>query len=180
MDFDVHDINSQGIKGKLCRHTLALVYDRNKDFPVDPRLDAVRFTRKRKVGRPKALGSALTRETPLVVVNGQLQQPGYRGAAVPGGDARPEVGGGDPLVAAIPKVGGGDPLVAAIPASISNNWSSLPMILGNVQVTDSRLQLQPGTSRLPGPQLPPGPPGPSAEPGTSSAEDDVEELTWDL
>ena len=25
-----------------------------------------------------------------------------------------------------------------------------------------------------------GPPGPSAEPGTSSAEDDVEELTWDL
>ena len=98
----------------------ALVYDRNKDFPVDPRLDAVRFTRKRKVGRPKALGSALTRETPLVVVNGQLQQPGYRGTAVPGGDARPEVGGGDPLV-------------AAIPASISNNWSSLPMILGNVQ-----------------------------------------------
>ena len=164
MDFDVHDINSQGIKGKMCRHTLALVYDRNKDFPVDPRLDAVRFTRKRKVGRPKALGSALTRETPLVVVNGQLQQPGYRGAAVPGGDARPEVGGGDPLV-------------AAIPASISNNWSSLPMILGNVQVTDSGLQLQPGTSRLPGPQLPPGP---SAEPGTSSAEDDVEELTWDL
>ena len=163
MDFDVHDINSQGIKGKMCRHTLALVYDRNKDFPVDPRLDAVRFTRKRKVGRPKALGSALTRETPLVVVNGQLQQPGYRGAAVPGGDARPEVGGGDPLV-------------AAIPASISNNWSSLPMILGNVQVTDSGLQLQPGTSRLPGPQLPPGP---SAEPGTSSAEDDVE-LTWDL
>ena len=145
----------------------ALVYDRNKDFPVDPRLDAVRFTRKRKVGRPKALGSALTRETPLVVVNGQLQQPGYQGAAVPGGDARPEVGGGDPLV-------------AAIPASISNNWSSLPMILGNVQVTDSGLQLQPGTSRLPGPQLPPGPPGPSAEPGTSSAEDDVEELTWDL
>ena len=102
-----------------------------------------------------------------MVVNGQLQQPGYRGVAVPGGDARPEVGGGDPLV-------------AAIPASISNNWSSLPMILGNVQVTDSGLQLQPGTSRLPGPQLPPGPPGPSAEPGTSSAEDDVEELTWDL
>ena len=81
-----HKTFLQGIKGKLCKHTLGLVYDRKKDFPVDPRITAVRFIRKRKAGRPRNLRPALTREPPLVVVDGQFQQPerpGNRGEAVP-------------------------------------------------------------------------------------------------
>ena len=132
---------------------MALVYDRNKDFLVDQRLDEVRFTRKRKVGRPKKLGLALAKEPLLVVVNGQLQEPGRpgdRGEAVAGARG-PEEGGGQV-----------EPTQAAVPANISNNWSSLPIFLGNIQVTDRGLQPQP------------------AELGTSSAEDDVEELNWNL
>ena len=45
---------------------MALVYDRNKEFPIDPRLNPLRFKRKRPVGRPKKLGLALTREQPLM------------------------------------------------------------------------------------------------------------------
>ena len=55
-----------GIKGKLCAHSMGPVYDRKKDFPIDPRLKPLRFKRKRKVGRPKKLGLALTREQPLL------------------------------------------------------------------------------------------------------------------
>ena len=137
----------------MCKHTLALVYDRKKDFPVDERMTAVRFTRKRKAGRPGKLKPALTRETPLVVVNGELQQPerpGDQGEAVAGR------GGGE-----------GEPTHhAAVP---TNLWSSLPMDIGSIQVTDGELQLQP------------------TEQGTSSEEEDdpqqdVEELDleWNL
>ena len=45
---------------------MGLVYDRKKNFPIDPRLIPLRFKRKRKVGRPKKLGLALTREQPLL------------------------------------------------------------------------------------------------------------------
>ena len=40
---------------------MALTYERNKNFPVDPRLNAVQF-RKRTAGRPKKRGLALTRD----------------------------------------------------------------------------------------------------------------------
>ena len=53
-----------GIKGHLCRHTMALTFDRT-NFAVDPRLNAVKFTRRKK-GRPKKLGLALTREPSLL------------------------------------------------------------------------------------------------------------------
>ena len=62
---------------------MALTYDRNRAFPVDPRLNAVKFT-KRKPGRPKKLGLALTREAPLVPEDG---------------DQLDEADGGDELVA---------------------------------------------------------------------------------
>ena len=122
-----HKTFLQGIKGKLCKHTLGLVYDRKKDFPVDPRITAVRFIRKRKAGRPRNLRPALTREPPLVVVDGQFQQPerpGNRGEAVPGPSCCRGGGGGQ-----------GGPTHAAVP---TNLWSSLPII----GVTDRRPQLQ--------------------------------------
>lgn len=150
-----HKTFLQGIKGKLCKHTLGLVYDRKKDFPVDPRITAVRFIRKRKAGRPRNLRPALTREPPLVVVDGQFQQPerpGNRGEAVP--EAAAGGGQGEPTHAAVPERPGdrgeavpgpsccrgggggqGGPTHAAVP---TNLWSSLPII----GVTDRRPQLQ--------------------------------------
>ena len=53
---------------------MALLYDRKKEFPIDPRLNPLRFKRKRPVGRPKKLGLALTREQPLMP--GGLEVPG--------------------------------------------------------------------------------------------------------
>ena len=38
-----------GVRGKLCCHSMALVYDRKKEFPIDPRLNLLRFKRKRPV-----------------------------------------------------------------------------------------------------------------------------------
>ena len=55
-----------GIKGKLCPEAMALTYDRNPEFPVDPRLSTVVFKRKRPVGRPRAPGLALSRTPPRV------------------------------------------------------------------------------------------------------------------
>ena len=65
-----------GIKGKLCTEAMALTYNRNREFPVDPRLKTVVFKRKRPVGRPRAPGLALSRTPPRVrqdayVRNGQ-------------------------------------------------------------------------------------------------------------
>lgn len=45
---------------------MGLCYARNKNFPVDPRLDAVRFNRRRGPGKPKKSGNARTIEPPLV------------------------------------------------------------------------------------------------------------------
>ena len=49
----------------LCKHTMALHYDNG--YPVDPRLSAVKFKRKRPAGRPKKIGPALAREPPETV-----------------------------------------------------------------------------------------------------------------
>merc|ERR1712107_337667 len=59
---------------------MALTYERNKNFPDDPRLNAVQF-RKRTAGRPKKRGLALTRDP--VPVEG-LPGP-FRGRGQPGG-----------------------------------------------------------------------------------------------
>ena len=86
-----------GIKGHLCKHTLALTYDRNKDFPVDPRLNAVKF-QKRTAGRPKSRGLALTRDPPLPLQGGDAEAlPGRgRGRGQPGGGrGRQQPGGGE-------------------------------------------------------------------------------------
>ena len=79
-----------GINGKLCAHSMGPVYDRKKDFPIDPRLNPLRFKRKRKVGRPKKLGLALTREQPLLP--GDLQ--GAGGSQGGGAQAAGEGSGG--------------------------------------------------------------------------------------
>ena len=49
-----------GIKGKLCTESMALTYDRNPEFPVDPRFSTVIFKRKRPVGRPRNAGLAMS------------------------------------------------------------------------------------------------------------------------
>ena len=126
---------------------------------MDPRITAVRFIRKRKAGRPRNLPPALTREAPLVVVDGQFQQPempGDRVEAVPGAAAGGGGGGqGEPTHAAVPErpggqgeavpgvvAGGGQrgPAHAAVP---TNLWSSLPTLgIGSIGVSDRRLRLQ--------------------------------------
>ena len=51
-----------GIKGKLCKHTIALTYDRDPEFPIDPRLRAKKLhSRKRGVGRPAKVKEALNK-----------------------------------------------------------------------------------------------------------------------
>ena len=103
---------------------LGLVYDRNKDFAVDPRLDAIRFTRKRKVGRPKNTGRALDKEQPLFVVDGQLQEAPRAG------------GGGD--VAAGPMERDVEPVNLQLRPG---EWAALPAFVGNlVQVPEGQVQ----------------------------------------
>ena len=114
---------------------MALTYDRNRAFPVDPRLNAVKFT-KRKPGRPKKLGLALTREAPLVPEDGdQLDEADggdelvavARGrGALPG----PSRGRGQLRVRGVRVRGGQRSLVVP-----SNLWSS-SMFLGNIEVSD--------------------------------------------
>ena len=50
---------ARGIAGHLCKHTMAITYDRT-DFPVDRRLNAVKFKRRPK-GRPQGIGLAAAR-----------------------------------------------------------------------------------------------------------------------
>ena len=50
---------AQGIAGHLCKHTMALTYERT-DFPVDRRLNAVKFKRRSR-GRPRGIGLAAAR-----------------------------------------------------------------------------------------------------------------------
>ena len=57
---------------------MALVYDWKKEFPIDPRLNPLRFKRKRPLGRPKKLGLALTREQPLMPGGLEVPGGGYR------------------------------------------------------------------------------------------------------
>ena len=49
-----------GIKGKLRPESMALTYDRNPEFPVDPRFSTVIFKRKRPVGRLRNAGLAMS------------------------------------------------------------------------------------------------------------------------
>ena len=59
-----------GIKGKLCKHTMALVYDRDSEFPVDARLRAKKLhKRKRGVGRPAKVKEALRKTPPKNMVD---------------------------------------------------------------------------------------------------------------
>ena len=59
-----------GIKGKLCKHTMALIYDRDPQFPVNARLRAKKIhKRKRAVGRPAKIKEALSKTPPKNMVN---------------------------------------------------------------------------------------------------------------
>ena len=91
---------------------MALVYDRKKEFPIDPRLNPLRFKRKRPVGRPKKLGLALTREQPLM--------PG--GLEVPGGPQG--------RVAQVAGEGSGDAHTGGAQRTGGAVWSSWRKILG--------------------------------------------------
>ena len=53
----------------MCVHTMALVFDRNPEFPVDPRFSS--FGLKRKRGRPKNIGMALDRVVPRAADQGE-------------------------------------------------------------------------------------------------------------
>ena len=53
----------------MCVHTMALVFDRNPEFPVDPRLYS--FGLKRKRGRPKNISMALDRAVPRAADQGE-------------------------------------------------------------------------------------------------------------
>ena len=48
----------------MCVHTMALLFDPNPEFPVDPRFSS--FGLKRKRGRPMNIGMALDRAVPRV------------------------------------------------------------------------------------------------------------------
>ena len=50
---------AQGISGHLCKHTMAITYERT-DFPVDKRLNAFTFKRRPK-GRPQGIGLSAAR-----------------------------------------------------------------------------------------------------------------------
>ena len=52
--------------GKMCVHTMVLVFDQNREFPVDPQFSSFGLKRKRKRGRPKNVGMALDRVVPWV------------------------------------------------------------------------------------------------------------------
>ena len=58
----------------MCVHTMALVFDRNSEFPVDPRFSSFGLKRKRKRGRPKNIGGALDRRVPRAADQGEADQ----------------------------------------------------------------------------------------------------------
>ena len=93
---------------------MALVYDRKKEFPVDPGLNPLRFKRKRPVGRPKRLGLALTKEPPLL-------PGGLEGRGGPGGEAAQGVAGQSGAQAGGAQTGasqGGGEREAAVPRAV--------------------------------------------------------------
>ena len=55
----------------MCVHTMALVFDRNPEFPVDPRFSSFGLKRKRKRGRLKNIGGALDRRVPRAADQGE-------------------------------------------------------------------------------------------------------------
>ena len=55
----------------MCVHTMALVFDRNPEFPVDPRFSSFGLKRKRKRGRPKNISMALDRAVPRAADQGE-------------------------------------------------------------------------------------------------------------
>ena len=58
----------------MCVHTMALVFDQNPEFPVDPRFSSFGLKRKRKRGRPKNIGGALDRIVPRAADQGEADQ----------------------------------------------------------------------------------------------------------
>ena len=50
---------------------MALVFDQNPEFPVDPRFSSFGLKRKRKRGRPKNIGGALDRRVPRAADQGE-------------------------------------------------------------------------------------------------------------
>ena len=58
----------------MCVHTMALVFDRNPEFPVDLRFSSFGLKRKRKRGRPKNIGGALDRRVPRAADQGEADQ----------------------------------------------------------------------------------------------------------
>ena len=58
----------------MCVHTMALVFDQNPEFPVDPRFSSFGLKRKRKRGRPKNIGGALDRRVPRAADQGEADQ----------------------------------------------------------------------------------------------------------
>ena len=58
-----------GIKGDICKHVMALMYDR-ENFAIDPRLRSVKLGRKKRgVGRPSKVGPALSKSPPRNMVD---------------------------------------------------------------------------------------------------------------
>ena len=186
---------AQGIKGHLCKHTMALTFDRT-DFPVDPRLNAVKFKRRQR-GRPKSIGLALTREPEAEPAGGEEQDAepggGRGGGAMPRGargrgrgsrvarsrgrgkGARGRGGqpGGSSGEGALP---GGQEGSAVIPGNL---WSSMPTIVGPVHVDGGVLRLQitdGGASQ----EEEVASSQEEEEAGTNSQEDTAEELDLEL
>ena len=58
----------------MCVTTMALVFDRNPEFLVDPRFSSFGLKRKRKRGRPKNIGGALDRRVPRAADQGEADQ----------------------------------------------------------------------------------------------------------
>ena len=58
----------------MCVHTMALVFNQNPEFPVDPRFSSFGLKRKRKRGRPKNIGGALDRRVPRAADQGEADQ----------------------------------------------------------------------------------------------------------
>ena len=55
----------------MCVHTMALVFDRNPEFPVDPRFSSFGLKRKRKRGPLKNISGALDRRVPRAADQGE-------------------------------------------------------------------------------------------------------------
>ena len=67
----------KGIKGKICKHTMALTYARVPQFQILPTLSAPKFRRmKRPLGCPRKIGGALKKTTPSALPESDYQQTG--------------------------------------------------------------------------------------------------------